>query len=124
MMEILTARCSHCGIYLRVPAGEEWLASVESCPACEAPGTMVSIVSEACRNLPFTAIVDFHYLAPQVVAVAQTRIEGAWKAYIDSVPPDCEDQTSVARVLERGTALPAEVARALFPRFSRLIYAR
>ena len=59
----------------------------------------------------------------QVLAVARTRIEGAWAAYIAPVPgmnhDDEEDE-----VLRHGSKLLEDVAIALFPIFQDIPYAR
>lgn len=60
-------------------------------------------------------------LAQRVLAVAQTRIEGAWSAYIDAVPGKRHDEESGA-VLEHGQKLSEAVARAMFPMFDQIPY--
>lgn len=62
-------------------------------------------------------------LAPRVLAVARTRIEGAWGAYIDAVP-GVSHRDEQAAVLKHGTKLPEEWARPLFPVFDGVPYAR
>lgn len=112
----MRVRCRSCGI--NVPGAEP----EDDCPACETERGLEPW-PEGCTEHLFLSVVDFHYLAPQVVAVAQTRIEGTWKAYIDAVGPYTEHEMSVKQVLERGTALPERVARVLFQRFVGLKYA-
>lgn len=81
-------------------------------------------------NFPTTAeeagvwkpVLAARALAPQVVAVAKTRVEGAWTAYIDAVPGKCHVGER-EEVLRTGTKLPENVARALFPLFDKLPYA-
>jgi hypothetical protein len=58
----------------------------------------------------------------RVLAVARTRIEGAWSAYIDAVPGQNHDEEQ-GRVLEWGAKLPKDVARNMFPEFDDLPYA-
>lgn len=105
-----------CGIYLNTTFVER------PCPACEAEGALVEL--SKLEGPVFTPIIDYTYLAPQVVAVAQTRIEGTFKAYVDAVPASQNHEVCVKQVLERGTAVAEAVARCLFPRFNGLRYAR
>ena len=62
-------------------------------------------------------------LARQVLAVAQTRIEGKWGAYCDAVPGKNHDDEE-ALVLQRGCKLHEPFARAMFPCFDGIPYAR
>ena len=63
-----------------------------------------------------------HALARRVLAVARTRVECAWAAYIDAVPgSDHEDEA--AGVLANGDKLSESVARNLFPEFDGVPYA-
>jgi len=62
-------------------------------------------------------------LAPTILVVANTRIECAWRAYIDSVPGMNHD-IEWHSVLASGTTLPEEVALAIFPEFEGVPYAR
>jgi len=55
-------------------------------------------------------------LAHNVLAVATTRIEGAWKAYIGAVP-GFNHELEKEEVFRQGTQLPEDVARCLFPDF-------
>lgn len=55
-------------------------------------------------------------LARTVIAVATTRIEGTWAAYIASVPGVKHDH-EWRRVLEYGDKLPEDIAKAIFPDF-------
>ena len=67
--------------------------------------------------------VQYRALSPTVLAVSRTRIEGTWAAYVDSVPGvnhDLETQP----VLNQGAKLPEPVARALWPEYQDLPYAR
>lgn len=61
-------------------------------------------------------------LSPRVLAVARTRIEGAWAAYCDAVPGKSHKAERNA-VLETGAKLDENVARMLFPSFAGLPYA-
>lgn len=61
-------------------------------------------------------------LAVRVLAVARTRVEGKWAAYIDAVPGECHEDECDA-VLRRGDKPPEAVARALFPMFDGVPYA-
>lgn len=67
-------------------------------------------------------IVHRHELSMVVVAVARTRIEGAWGAYIDAVPGYDHDAEQ-DKVLSNGTKLREDVARVLFPEFEGVPYA-
>ena len=58
-----------------------------------------------------------------VLCVATTRIEGAWAAYCRNVPGQSH-RAEVQPVLDEGDALPEGVARALFPEFLGVPYAR
>jgi len=55
-------------------------------------------------------------LARRVLAVATTRVEGAWTAYIDVVP-GIDHDLEFQDVLDSGDCLPEKVARVLFPEF-------
>ena len=61
-------------------------------------------------------------LAMRVLAVAHTRIEGAWSAYCDAVPGKNHRDEEEA-VLQRGDKLCEKVALALFPIFKGIPYA-
>ena len=62
-------------------------------------------------------------LARQVLIVAQTRVEGAWKAYADAVPGFCHEY-EVGPVLANGSELPEKIAQVLFPCFEGIPYAK
>ncbi len=62
----------------------------------------------------FREFVCLRALAMRVLAVAQTRIEGTWCAYIDAVP-GARHREEYAAVLRHGDKLDEEVAAALFP---------
>ena len=66
--------------------------------------------------------IRIHELASQVLAVAETRIEGAWSAYCDAVPGN-NHQVEYELVLRRGAKLSEHVARALFPELEEVPYA-
>lgn len=61
-------------------------------------------------------------LARKVLAVARTRCETAWAAYVDAVPGYDHSMEKQA-VLDRGCKLPEVVARALFPGLEEVPYA-
>jgi len=67
-------------------------------------------------------IVRNRVLAMYVLAVAQTRIEGAWAAYIDAVPGQNLNQET-QEVLDIGNKLPENIAKVLFPYFDGIPYA-
>ena len=62
-------------------------------------------------------------LARDVLVAANTRVEGAWKAYCASVPGQNHDE-EYHQVLRTGTEIPEEWARPMFPRFDGVPYAR
>ena len=62
-------------------------------------------------------------LGGNVLAVARTRINCAWAAYIDSVPGN-DHCVEAPRVLKWGVKLPEEIARSMFPEFEGVRYAR
>ena len=68
-------------------------------------------------------VVHRRALARNVLAVARTRIEGAWGAYIDAVSGVNHDDEQGA-VLDHGTKLLPEIARVLFWQFENIPYAR
>jgi hypothetical protein len=57
-----------------------------------------------------------------VLAVARSRIEGAWAAYIDAVP-GVRHEDEVDLVLDHGAKLDVAIAREMFPFFADLPYA-
>ena len=57
-----------------------------------------------------------------VLAVAITRVEGSWCAYISDVPGESHEREK-AIVLERGAKIPPRIARAMFPFFDDIPYA-
>ncbi len=71
----------------------------------------------------FVPQIAVRALASKVLVVANTRVECAWSAYCDAVPGMNHDH-EVQPVLEHGSKLLEEVARALFPRFDDVPYAR
>ncbi len=77
-------------------------------------------VEEAKAWLPY---VQRHALSFRVLAVARTRVEGAWCAYIDAVP-GLDHDAEQAEVLRHGTKLRESVALALFHEFTGVPYAR
>jgi len=76
--------------------------------------------AEAIRS--WRPYVRSHPLAPRVLAVANTRIEGAWCAYIAAVPGN-DYRAEVVEVLNHGTKLLPEIARAMFPELAEVPYA-
>lgn len=67
-------------------------------------------------------VVARHTLHREVLAVATTRIEGTWCAYISNVPGHDHDVEKYG-VLRHGEKLAEEVALALFPDFKGIPYA-
>ena len=70
----------------------------------------------------FVPHVHVHALACNVLVVARTRIECAWAAYCDAVPGENHDRECQA-VLDQGSKLGENIARALFPQFNGVPYA-
>jgi len=70
----------------------------------------------------FAPRVRRHALATRVLAVATTRAEGTWTAYIDAVPGE-DHRVEQYAVLLHGTKLSEEIARVLFPSFDDVPYA-
>jgi hypothetical protein len=68
-------------------------------------------------------IVRIRPLASRVLVVAQTRIEGTWCAYIDAVRGQNHDD-EWQEVLRVGRPMLEEWARAIFPEFEGVPYAR
>lgn len=62
-------------------------------------------------------------LAMRVLAVAHTRVEGMWCAYMDAVPGMNHNREFQA-VLDHGDKLDEGIALALFPIFRGVPYAR
>ena len=81
--------------------------------------TFPSTPEEAATWHPF---VTFRALSSKVLAVANSRIEGAWAAYVDAVP-GYDHRQEIAEVLARGAKLEESIARALFPGFEGVRYA-
>lgn len=62
------------------------------------------------------ARVFAEHLSPEVMAVARTRIEGRWSAYV--APIDSDDKDALSKVLRWGTKMREPHARAIFPNLS------
>ena len=62
-------------------------------------------------------------LATHVLVVAKTRVEGAWAAYIGDVP-GVSHRFEWQLVEKQGTKLSERVARAIFPEFEGVPYAK
>lgn len=60
--------------------------------------------------------IRYTALSSRVIAVATTRIERAWAAYIDAVP-GVNHAHEWKAVLKNGDKLPEKVAAVLFPDF-------
>ena len=60
-------------------------------------------------------------LAMRVLAVANTRVEGSWSAYINAVP-GINHEEEMEAVLRHGDKLHEPIARSLFPAFRELRY--
>ena len=74
-------------------------------------------------EIEFIRSIQTFALAQRVLAVATTRVEGSWCAYIDAVPGNCHAEEA-DDVLRYGDKLPEPVARIIFPSFSDLFYAK
>jgi len=68
------------------------------------------------------ALTSKYALDRLVMAVAHTRIEGAWCAYIHPVAGINHEQEWQS-VLYHGSKLPEHIALAIFPRFTGIPYA-
>ena len=64
----------------------------------------------------FRSVRCLHALSHKVLAVAHTRIEGSWCAYIEAVPGHRHEQEA-EDVLRHGQKLAEAVAKVLFPAF-------
>jgi len=62
-------------------------------------------------------------LASNVLAVARTRCEGEWSAYIDAVPGKNHDNET-DEVLRSGCKLLKDIAITLFPCFKDIPYTK
>jgi hypothetical protein len=63
----------------------------------------------------WTPEITIKALAMRVLAVATTRVEGAWCAYIDAVPGQ-RHRDEYQAVLDHGEKLREDIARVMFPR--------
>ena len=71
----------------------------------------------------WTPHTQYRALSSTVIAMATTRIEGTWRAYIDGVPGhDHGDEWQA--VLAHGAALDEHIAAVVFPEFAGIPYAR
>ena len=68
--------------------------------------------------------VRVHWLARDVIAVAKARVEGAWACYIRAAPSIYNEQRSNVAALYDGDKQPENIARAIFPEFEGVPYAR
>ena len=66
---------------------------------------------------------DYRALHCKVLVAATTRREGTWKAYCSNVPGQCHDEEWQA-VLRSGDPVLSFVAKAIFPEYEKLPYAR
>lgn len=65
---------------------------------------------------PLDVTTSQYAFSRTVLAVAKTRVEGAWNAYIGAVVGDDHDFEQAA-VLQLGAKIPEKLARAMFPQF-------
>ena len=77
-------------------------------------------MGEAKRWRPTTRYRALH---TQILAVAKSRVEGRWSAYIAPVPGMHHDE-EYEDVLKHGTKLSESIALAMFPYFEGVPYAR
>jgi len=81
-------------------------------------------------SVKWTPQIESYELAPQVLVVARTRVEGAWRAYVGCVPSAIFELDEVHReifrkmVLDGGEKVPEALARIMFPQFKDLEYAK
>ena len=85
----------------------------------EEVNAIVKPVDASCR----TPMMRIRALAQRALAVAATRTDGTWTAYCDAVPGQCH-ANEWKLVLAQGDYIPEEIARAMFPEFVSLPYAR
>ena len=75
------------------------------------------------ETVAWTASIIVRALNRDVLAVAVSRIEGAWKAYIGAVAGRNHDEEWL-EIRRSGATLPETVALAIFPEFAGVPYAR
>lgn len=71
----------------------------------------------------FEPVIMHRALSAKVLVVATTRVECAWCAYVDAVP-GMNHREELEPVLRHGAKLEEFIARALFPEFEDVPYAR
>lgn len=71
----------------------------------------------------WTPSVCIYPLHSKVLCVAKTRVEGMWCAYCGPVRGECHDE-EYQWVLQHGQKMTEDVARALWPQFKEVPYAR
>ncbi len=71
----------------------------------------------------WSPVCRFVALNRQVLAVAQTRVEGAWGAYVGPVA-GIDHSEEFDAVLREGSKLPERIAWAIFPTLAGVPYAR
>jgi hypothetical protein len=71
------------------------------------------------ESLQWKSITAQHALASRVLAVAHTRVEGAWCAYIGAVPGTNHDEEK-AIVLRFEDKLREDIALVLFPQLLKI----
>lgn len=78
--------------------------------------------AEAGGWIPEIMVIALHQ---KFVLMAKTRIEGAWKCYGIPIPGEGDQvKEAVARWREHGVSIQADIARAAFPLFADIPYAR
>lgn len=87
----------------------------EVCPVHSDHGTHDEDPLKVPLDGPDFPIIRRYTLGPYILAVAKTRIEGAWGAYVGSVGADHIAATE--GVLENGTKVEESVARVMFPSY-------
>lgn len=65
----------------------------------------------------------YHALSSTALAAAHTHIEGTWRAYCRGVP-GIDHTQEYQEVLRHGDQLDEQIARAIFPEFEGVPYAR
>ena len=73
--------------------------------------------------MDFTPRITHAWLAPKVLAVATTRIDGTWAAYVDSVTGQT-GRLDIEAVLDHGATLNKAVASVMFPGYEHLEWFR
>ncbi len=83
--------------------------------------TQQAVIKTAADANAWKRDVQVIALSSKVLAVAATRSDGTWKAYVDAVPGMDHDH-EWARVLSQGCPMMERWARGIFPRLKGMRY--